>query len=236
VRGLSSSTRNKYVAAISCVFKWACRNKHLPWSAYPFVRGDDELRGKESTGREVYLTVEQIGKVAEAAREVDVEYEGFVLFAAYSGMRRGEMLAMEWRDVARDCGSVALRAETTKTSKPRVVELLPEAVDALKARKRARGDADGHARVFSWPVIRVVRRWRRTIALASDRAELPSDLRFHDLRHTYATLLLNKGVDLKIVAELLGHTLIATTTRYAHLQVETKRAAIAKVGRTLPAM
>ena len=104
----------------------------------------------------------------------------------------------------------------------------------LKARKKARSGADGNARVFPWPEIRITRRWRATRSLAQDRAKLPKDLKLHDLRHTFATLLLNNGVDLKVVAEFLGHSLLSTTNRYAHLQTETKKAAIRKVGRTLP--
>jgi len=57
------------------------------------------------------------------------------------------------------------------------------------------------------------------------------DLRFHDLRHTTASLLINQGVDLHTIGAILGHASAQTTKRYAHLSVGAARRALMKIAR-----
>jgi integrase len=148
------------------------------------------------------------------------------LFLATTGCRRGEALGLRWSDVDLDTGKVVLRqtatavahevriAPRTKTGKPRPIEIDGSTVGALRgvrarqAQERlllgpayidndlvfARPDGQPqHPEHFSMAFDRRVARYR-----------LPR-IRLHDLRHTWATLALSAGVDVKIVSERLGH-------------------------------
>jgi integrase len=97
-------------------------------------------------------------------------------------------------------------------------------------------------RIRSLPIIAPMRPWLKLFPLtitadgvksafrrARVKAGYPT-VRFHDLRHACASLLIQAGEDLYAVGEVLGHTQVQTTRRYAHLQMDRKRAALGKIG------
>ena len=91
----------------------------------------------------------------------------------------------------------------------------------------------GKAPVFSkpsgalWSKQMVQYRWEATLENAKDLPEdLRVNLRLHDCRHTFATLLINAGAKLEVIAELMGHSQLYCTTIYAHLMPETKKRAV----------
>lgn len=164
------------------------------------------------------------------------------LFAAYrlaatTGMRRGEVLGLPWRDVDLDKGPLAVtqtlivvdykvQFSTSKTNKGRrSVALDPATVAALKDHKElqqlelhALGAANEHGLVFStedggWlnPKAFTEAFYRRVKAAGVPR------IRLHDLRHTWATLALQTGIHPNVVSEILGHSSIAITLdTYSH--------------------
>jgi integrase len=158
--------------------------------------------------------------------------------AAMSGVRRGELLALRWRDVDLDAATVAVRRQLvrlpdrsygfgdTKTGKSRTVALDADTIAELR-RHRARqaeerlswgADYKDHDLLFcredGTPINGDVIEW--AFKRVTRRAGVPR-IRFHDLRHTAATLRLSAGVHPKIVQELLGHANIAVTMDiYSH--------------------
>ena len=170
------------------------------------------------------------------------------LFLATTGCRRGEALGLRWRDVDFDRGVVSIRQELipltkpggvgregrivprTKSERPRVIELDRPTLTALRswraehAKERLLvGDAyDDHDLVFCWPDGRPYH--PEAFSKSFDRklrqaafADLPT-IRLHDLRHTWATLALVAGVDVKIVSERLGHSSpLITWQTYQHV-------------------
>ncbi|MGW0071585.1 tyrosine-type recombinase/integrase [Streptosporangium sandarakinum] len=177
---------------------------------------------------------------------------------AMTGARRGELLALRWRDVDLDAGTIRIRRSVgvvrnagqgvevqegdTKTAKPRVVDIDASTAALLRAHKRERGalalqlardgalvfgDVEGqhrHPERFS-------RTWKEHLArcrkqLEREGAEPPPVIRLHDLRHTHATLLLAKGIPVKVVSERLGHaSATITLTVYAHVLPGSQREA-----------
>jgi integrase len=102
-------------------------------------------------------------------------------------------------------------------------------------------------RVRSLPIIAPMRPWLKHFPLtitvdgvksafrrARERAGYPT-VRFHDLRHACASLLIEAGEDLYAIGEVLGHTQVQTTRRYAHLQLKRKREALDKIGKAVTA-
>jgi len=164
------------------------------------------------------------GEIGVRTREDDQDAE-LVRVAAYSGLRRGELVALHWRDVDFAGRKLVIRrslsgdteVKSTKSRRVREVPLPDQAAIALE-RLRQRGEFTGpDDYVFC---SRLGRRLdpsalRRRYERARDAAGLKR-LRFHDLRHTYGSLLVANGVDLVSVKAAMGHPRITTTERYLH--------------------
>jgi integrase len=166
--------------------------------------------------------------------------EALYVLAVSTGMRQGELLALGWEDVDLEASTVRVRRTLTlakggpRLTEPktrgsrRSIRLTASAVEALE-RHRGCQEAERDAAGGNWNDWDLVFCTRRGTPIRRDnlhdkhwkpllrRAELP-DIRFHDLRHTCATLLLTKGVHAKIVSETLGHSSIAITLdTYSHV-------------------
>lgn len=144
------------------------------------------------------------------------------LCALDTGLSRGDLIDLRWHQV--DLENRILRLVRKKTKVPVTMPLtkrLAQVLDGLP-----KGGSDGH--VFQthdrtpWPQITI----RRTFETAKRLAKITRPFRFHDLRHDFASALVQEGVSLYIVAQLLGHTSTRVANRYAHLQPDTLRAAI----------
>ena len=147
-----------------------------------------------------------------------------VLLALNTGLRRGELLQLRWRDLDLQRRLLTVRGEGAKTRQTRHVPLNSEATRVLKAWRPTAIEPDCY--VFggsaeSTPLGTVKKAWQGVLMSAS-----VTSFRFHDLRHTFASKLVMAGVDLNTVRELLGHKSIAMTLRYAHLAPEHKAAAV----------
>lgn len=155
-----------------------------------------------------------------------------VVLALNTGMRRGELFNLAWRDVDLHRRIVTVAGGGAKSGRTRHIPLNDEAFAVLTA-WRNQSDAN-MARVFPSPVTgerldNINTAWREVVK----QAKLP-DFRFHDLRHTFASNLVMRGADLTTVRELLGHADIETTLRYAHLAPEHRAAAVALLGKPKP--
>jgi len=142
----------------------------------------------------------------------DGEIQPVVTFLFWTGARLGEAFDLTWGSVGDRQVSLVTRKGKEKRRRVRSVPLVGPAVDAVGRRG---GDAE---RVFTgprgagWSRQHFYPRWRRAL----DRAGI-EDFRPHDCRHTFASLLVQKGVGLREVADLLGHSSLSMVMRYAHL-------------------
>jgi integrase len=166
--------------------------------------------------------------------------EALYVVAVTVGMREGELLGLKWEDLDLDAGKLAVRRslsitrdgtayELPKNGKGRSIKLTARAVEALKRHKAAQNVErlrlgtlwQDHGHVFLGHAGQSMRAWSLTggpVLRLLKRAGLPENTRFHDLRHTCATLLLGRGVHPKIVQELLGHATISITLdTYSHV-------------------
>ncbi|MGA8584255.1 MAG: site-specific integrase [Roseiarcus sp.] len=183
------------------------------------------------------LTVEQSGRLLAAIRHTTTYWP--VLIALATGMRRGEILALRWKNVELDNGAVrvvesleqtkaGLRFKAPKAEKARAVPLPRFALAELKDWKRKQAEAllrlgvrqDGDTLVCP----REDGKPKQPDSLTHEftylvgRATDVPRVRFHDLRHSHATQLLSAGVHPKIVQERLGHSTIAITLDlYSHV-------------------
>jgi integrase len=171
------------------------------------------------------LSPEQARVFLEAAR--GDRLEALYVLAVHPGMRQGELLALRWEDVDLERGVVRVRGTKTARSR-RTVKLSQGASEALSShltRQLSEIDRAGYAwrengLVFATPIGTPLNRHnltQRSFRPLLMRAGLPR-IRFHDLRHTCATLLLSRGQQAKFVQEMLGHATIAITLdTYSHV-------------------
>jgi integrase len=135
--------------------------------------------------------------------------------ALHSGMRQGEILNLKWQDV--NLSKRIILVVKSKNGEKRSIPMSNTLCQALRAIKVR----DISGRVF--PI--AIRSLRVAFEKALKKAKI-ENFHFHDLRHTFATRLVQNGVDLYKVKELLGHKTLAMTTRYAHHYPESLRASV----------
>ncbi len=195
------------------------------------------------------LSRDQVQAFLAAAR-ADRYYALYAL-ALFTGLRQGELLGLRWSDVdvvhgrltvARTLSQQSLTAQPTKTrSSRRVVDLGPAALEALREHRARYAIGE---RVFTdtgGSPVRASNLIRRSFHPALERAGIKrageaSPIRFHDLRHTSATLMLQAGVHPKIVSERLGHaSTMITMDVYSHVQPSMQRAAAKALERLITA-
>jgi integrase len=178
------------------------------------------------------LSVEQVGDLLAAA--AGDRLESLYIVAIGTGMRLGELFGLQWSDINLKDGVLSVRHTLTevggkltltepKTAKGRRLVTLPQRVVDSLANHRKRAVASGLAGVpwvFTNSIGGPLRRshfHRNDFKPMLKHAELP-DIRFHDLRHTSATLLLTQGIHPKVVQERLGHAHISLTLdTYSHV-------------------
>jgi len=183
--------------------------------------------GREPEGRLRYLEREEAVRLLDACRQSrNALLWAIVTVALNTGMRRGEILGLEWDRV--DFARGALLLEQTKSGRRREVPMNQAVYNALTSLP---------GRTESGPVFRGKndQAWgtiATSFANALRRAKI-TDFRFHDLRHTFASWLVMDGATLQEVKELLGHRTLAMTLRYAHLAPDRLRDAVSRLDKVL---
>jgi integrase len=190
------------------------------------MRPDNPVRGIERNTegkRQRYASPVELARLSAALGELrDQGAANAVRLMLLTGARRGEVLAAKWGDFNLDSGSWTKPASTTKQKKTHTVPLSDAACQLLG---RMQDEADDGA-VYLFPARRTPYRLDIDDAWAALRkATGVADLRLHDLRHTYASVLASAGLSLPVIGALLGHATPVTTARYAHLFPDVQRAA-----------
>lgn len=184
---------------------------------------------KEPKERIRFLTDDEETRLFDALRE---DLRPLVRFALMTGARQKAIYSLRWRDISDDIVFTNKGGGTYHfpVSRPMraFLSTLPRSTDPVDRQFVLTWvDRHGNRRAFNqgnhWMFERAVK-----------TAEI-EDFRFHDLRHTFATRLLRQTQNLKLVSELLGHSDVTTTARYAHVLGDDKRSALDMLHRTSPA-
>jgi integrase len=159
-------------------------------------------------------------------RDPDWRWRALFPLLLFTGLRKNELLSLEWARV--DLGQRTLTVPKTKSGKPIVKALIEEAVRILvelPSRGVSKWVFPGD--VAGAPLSAPDKAWVRI----RTRAGLP-DVRIHDLRHSFASFLINAGVPLYTVSKALGHSSVVMSQRYAFLEHQTVREAMeaARIG------
>jgi integrase len=242
--GAAPRTVNKHRQLICAIYSYGCQAASFQLDRNPAAAADrrpeperarldfyspaevERLAQALEDGAHRDATTYVVGEEEIAARASEHRQDAeLVRVAAYTGLRRGELVALRWRDVdlarrklvVRRAVSGDVEAASTKSRRAREVPIPDQAAGALRRLSDRTDFASPDDFVFA---NRFGRRLdgsalRRRVERARDAARLRR-LRFHDLRHTYGSLLVAGGVDLASVKAAMGHARITTTERYLH--------------------
>ncbi len=143
-----------------------------------------------------------------------------MLFTTYSaGLRVSEVAALKVKDI--DSGRMQLFVQRAKGKKDRYVNLSPVLLDILRAYYKLYRPSNFLFESGQTGTAYPVRTIQRIFQLAKEKAGIEKQVGIHVLRHSFATHLLEKGVDIRYIKDILGHFSIKTTERYLHVARET---------------
>jgi integrase len=233
--GLSARTVRYIHTTLHKALKQAVMDGLIPRNATESVKPPQPSREEMCP-----LTPEQAKLLLKVAHETGDRLEAVYVLAIHTGLRQGELLGLKWDDVDLEDGSLQVRRTLTTTKNGplftspkttcsrRSVKLTSHAIEAVRHHlERQLGEIDRvgslwseNGLIFASEMGESLNRHnltRRSFKPLLKRAGLPQ-IRFHDLRHTCATLLLTRNVNPKIVSEMLGHSSIAITLdTYSHV-------------------
>jgi len=222
-------------------FRWLSRRSGVP---DPFLELEPPGKPQQEAA---WLTPQEFQRLLVAAGRPQralpglVERDQFVLqMLVTTGLRRSELLALDWGDLDLDSDRPSLLVRRGKGGKPRRQPLAPALACTLRERR------DTLHPGADQPVICGLAGKRLTVSIlcaivrrAAERAGLEKHVTPHTLRHTAATWLRQQTGDARLVAAYLGHSDLSTVSRYAHVapdELHAAAAAIARSGELEPAL
>jgi len=195
--GLSNRTANHTIRALNTFLNFCIKQKYIQFNPlkympkYPIDKTEPR-----------FLTGDEVKKLLNISKNSKIYY--FIAFAVYTGMRWGEIAQLKWEDI--DFNENVIRVKKSKSKNFRNIPLHPDLKKIIDPTKGAGLAVSQDS--FRWEFDKVV-----------TQAGLPR-FRFHDLRHTFASMLIRSGADILTVSKLLGHSTISTTQIYSHLYNE----------------
>ena len=213
-RNWKPGTRNRWQAALSMIFRVGVDNDKITGNPASRIK-----RKVEDNARVRYLTDEEEKTLRGAV--TDPRQMAALEISLHTGMRQSEQFGLSWSQVDLERRQLALTR--TKNGKTRHIPMNAVAVAAFKS-LQTKGQTNGSP-VFPGRAGEAGKGARGWFEDAVTRAGL-TDYTWHCNRHTFASRLVMRGVDLRTVGELLGHSSFAMTMRYAHLAPEHKASAV----------
>lgn len=196
-QGIQHHTVNREFAYLRAAYEH-CHRFH----SQPLPKIDwKKLKAAEPPGRVRFLSGEEYRRLMEAAHE---SIRPIIVCAVTTGLRKDNILKLEWRQVKLDERLIQVIVKGNKAHPVRITAPLMAALSTMPHRR---------GRVFD------VRNFRKRWDAALKAAGL-DDVRFHDLRHTFASWARMAGADIADIKEALGHSTVQMTMRYAHIKPE----------------
>jgi len=220
--GVKPATTNRQINTIK-----GCLSRAVEWGA---IDSHDLSKVKTLTvdnSKVRYLSKDEEARLRENLQTCDTDFlEVIVILALNTGMRKGELLSLDWNHVNFDNKILTVDFQNAKSGNTRHLPLNTQAFNTLKQWQQK---TDGIGFVFKDKNNAQLKDFPYIWGALLDEAQI-TNFRFHDLRHHFASKLVMASVDLNTVRELLGHSDLKMTLRYAHLAPEHKAAAVNLIG------
>ena len=213
---VSDATVNRELALLKRMFNLA-----IEWDL--FLDRNPVCRVKYFKEFSFRRRVVTLGEEEKLIRNASPFLQDLIVFALNTGLRIGEIFPLQWSHV--DLEKDILNVFAPKTGKTRPVPINSETRRVLNAWALSRkNDSVFYNHDTGKPFVDL----KTGFALACRKAGI-SGVTWHTLRHTFASRLLDRGVDIVTVQQLLGHSTVTVTMRYTHTNLDSKRAAVAKL-------
>lgn len=224
MKALSPSTYNNAASIMNSVLTAAKKSKVISKVPYHFGLM------KRQKGRPRFYDFDQFSWLVEAAQKLDRRIEIVVLLGGDAGLRRGEIIALEWPSVDLRRGLITVeqsewkgKVTETKGMEYRVIPMTKRLKEALLAHRHLRGERVLYTDDGESVTAKVLQRW---MAKAQRRAGLRANGAIHILRHTFCSHLAMRGAPALAIQRLAGHQNLSTTLGYMHLADGEKERAI----------
>lgn len=205
---VSNTTVNHEIGLLKRIF-----NKAVDWNYLKINPLRNVKKLKEPPGRVRYVKPDEWPRLLSECSPV---LRNIVIFARHTGMRRGEIFNLQWTDI--DWQNKRITVRERKNNTTMIIPINDYVFRMLVRLHKTTTSA------FVFPGKDGKRRYTlRTAFEAACRRANIKNLRFHDLRHTFGTDLVNSGADISIVKQLMGHKSIMSTMRYVHPSEERMR-------------
>jgi len=210
----TKSTCNRYLALLKKMFNFAIEEGYLEENLVKKIK----LYSEKDNQKERILTEEEEGRLMKRSSE---HLKPILAVALNTGMRLGEILGLKWNQI--DFSTKKIRVEKTKSGKVRFIPINDVLFEELV---KLRSKDNQSTYLFINPETGKPLTTVKTAFKAACKRAGIKDLRFHDLRHTFGSRLVERGVDIITVKDLLGHSTVKITERYTHSNQEQKIRAV----------
>ena len=209
---ITPTTVNRQLTCLKSIF-----NKAIAWGKFSGANPVKSIKFyKENNGRLRFLEKDEINKLLD---NCNLSIRPIVAVAVNTGMRKGEIMGLKWRDI--DFKRNIVHLANTKNGEKREIPLNETIINTLNiVPKHSESEL-----IFVKDNGQSYGDFKKSFFTACIKSGIKS-FRFHDLRHTFASQLVMNGVDLNTVRELLGHKSMVMTLRYSHLSPNHKKQAV----------
>lgn len=227
----STNTIKRYKALLSIMLNTAVKWEMIEYNPIGKV---DLPKGTKPANHISFLNSNEIKKLEEALTHEDNKYKAIVLLALKCGLRRSEIAGLSWEDIDFSAKTLHIQkaisytketgtfvSNTKNESSKRVIYISDEVLNCLKLLPHIDNE---YNLIFGLLNLDAITRWFKRFLRRNNLKEI----RFHDLRHTHATMLIANNINIKTVSSRLGHSQVSTTLNiYTHsLSEEDKKASL----------
>lgn len=211
---LSNNTKHGYFNKLRILINEALRRRMIR---------DNPMLGiknfKDEQGTRMYLTIDEMKKLASTDCKSKEVRRAF-LFSCLTGLRYSDIKRLKWMDIQRQGDFTRIIFRQKKTHGQEYMDIAEQAARLLGERGKPTDN------IFNLPCLVTID--RRLVKWVAD-AGINKHISFHCARHTFATMMLDLGVDLYTVSKLLGHRKVSTTQIYAKVLDKNKQRAVASI-------